>query len=220
MAPVKELALLKAAKHGATWMVRLLLPLVRGNPDYLVDALHVAVKNHHPDVVRLLLKAGTPVRAFRQQGYTALHLAASRVDLIMVKLLLDAGADINCVTTLGDTALHIVAGNLREDVTPLEVKLTARELIDRGAAQDIGNNIGNTALHDAIHYSNDGASARHHEVMEMLLDSNPTMTARNNFGHTPLDWAILHRCDTMIPALQQAQQMEVRVVGGDVGVAI
>lgn len=66
MAPIREWAFLKAAKHGANRVVQYLLPKFENNPSTLVEALQIAVDNHQPDVVRLLLGAGTPVNGVNQ----------------------------------------------------------------------------------------------------------------------------------------------------------
>lgn len=206
MIPIKEWALLKAAKHGAIRVVKYLLPKFADNPNILIEALHVAVDSHQPDVVRLLLGAGTPVNGVSQQGYVALHFAASRANVVMIEILLNTGADINFVTPRGDTPLHHVAGNLRESVTPRRLKRAGRVLIRRGAAQNIQNKLGNTPLHDAIYCTNKVVSVRHYDIMDMLLNSRADLSVRNNYGHTPLGWAILNNCENMIQSLQQAEK--------------
>lgn len=205
MAQIKEWAFLKAAKHGAVRVVKYLLPKFADDPESLVNALHLAVDNHQPDVVRLMLKAGTPpVNAVGHKGYTALHHAASRANVVMINILLEAGADINAVTASGDTALHLVAGNYRKSVTPRRLKRSARELIGRGAAQNIQNQLGNTPLHSAIYYTNGEVSVSNYEIMDILLNSHPRLTMKNNEGHTPLGWAISNKCEGII-FLEQAE---------------
>lgn len=204
MAPIKEWAFLKAAKHGPIRVFQYLLPKFEGDIDSLVNALHLAVDNHQPEVVRLLLKADTPVDAINPKGYTALHIAACRANVVMINILLDADAEINAVTPRGDTALHLVAGNYRKSVTPRRLKRAARELIRHDAAQNIQNQQGNTALHSAIYYSDGEVSVKNYEIMDMLLKSHPRLTMRNAEGHTPLSWAKLHNCEGIM-ALEMAE---------------
>lgn len=215
MIQIKEWAILKAAKHGAIRVVQYLLPKFADNPGTLVDALHMAVDSHQPDVVRLLIGAGTPVNGVNQQGHVALHFAASRANVVMIEILLNAGADINFVTPRGDTPLHYVAGNLRESVTPRRLKRAGRMLIRRGAAQNIQNKLGNTPLHDAIYCTNKVVSVRHYDIMDMLLNSRANLSVRNNYGHTPLGWAMLNNCENMIQSLQQAEKRAGIIVESD-----
>lgn len=204
MAPIKEWAFLKAAKHGPARVIRYLLPKFEDDTDTLVNALHLAVDNHQPEVVRLLLGSDTPVDAINPKGYTALHIAACRANVVMIKMLLGAGADINAVTPRGDTALHLVAGNYRQSVTPRRLKRAARELIKNDAAQNIQNQQGNTALHSAIFYTDGEVSVKNYEIMDMLLKSRPRLTMKNHEGHTPLAWATLHNCEGIM-ALEMAE---------------
>lgn len=197
-------------------MVQYLLPKFEGDSDTLVNALHLAVDNHKPDVVRLLLKSNTPVEAINATGYTALHIAACRANVVMINILLDAGANIDAVTPRGDTALHLVAGNCRQSVTPRRLKRAARELIKHEAAQNIQNQQGNTALHCAIYYADGGVSVRNYEIMDMLLKSRPKLTMKNNEGHTPLDWAKLHNSEGIM-ALEMAEAKAGISSGGNRG---
>uniref|UniRef100_A0A3Q1IWV6 CASK interacting protein 2 n=1 Tax=Anabas testudineus TaxID=64144 RepID=A0A3Q1IWV6_ANATE len=69
--------------------------------------LHLAARNGHKDVVRLLLKAGMDINKTTKSG-TALHEASLYGKTEVVKLLLDAGVDVNIRNTYNQTALDIV----------------------------------------------------------------------------------------------------------------
>uniref|UniRef100_A0A4W4F0U0 CASK interacting protein 2 n=1 Tax=Electrophorus electricus TaxID=8005 RepID=A0A4W4F0U0_ELEEL len=69
--------------------------------------LHLAARNGHKDIIRLLLKAGFDINRTTKAG-TSLHEAALYGKTEVVKLLLDAGIDVNIRNTYNQTALDIV----------------------------------------------------------------------------------------------------------------
>nr|XP_055031217.1 caskin-2 isoform X2 [Misgurnus anguillicaudatus] len=69
--------------------------------------LHLAARNGHKDIIRLLLKAGIDINRTTKAG-TALHEAALYGKTEVVQLLLDAGIDANIRNTYNQTALDIV----------------------------------------------------------------------------------------------------------------
>uniref|UniRef100_A0A8C2DHE3 Caskin-2 n=1 Tax=Cyprinus carpio TaxID=7962 RepID=A0A8C2DHE3_CYPCA len=69
--------------------------------------LHLAARNGHKDVIRLLLKAGIDINRTTKAG-TALHEAALYGKTEVVRLLLDNGVDVNIRNTYNQTALDIV----------------------------------------------------------------------------------------------------------------
>uniref|UniRef100_A0A3P8YML0 CASK interacting protein 2 n=1 Tax=Esox lucius TaxID=8010 RepID=A0A3P8YML0_ESOLU len=69
--------------------------------------LHLAARNGHKDIIRLLLKAGIDINRATKAG-TALHEAALYGKTEVVKQLLDAGIDVNIRNTYNQTALDIV----------------------------------------------------------------------------------------------------------------
>uniref|UniRef100_A0AAR2J8V1 CASK interacting protein 2 n=1 Tax=Pygocentrus nattereri TaxID=42514 RepID=A0AAR2J8V1_PYGNA len=69
--------------------------------------LHLAARNGHKDIIRLLLKAGIDINRTTKAG-TSLHEAALYGKTEVVRLLLDAGIDVNIRNTYNQTALDIV----------------------------------------------------------------------------------------------------------------
>uniref|UniRef100_A0A8D3AW14 Caskin-2-like n=1 Tax=Scophthalmus maximus TaxID=52904 RepID=A0A8D3AW14_SCOMX len=69
--------------------------------------LHLAARNGHRDIIRLLLNAGIDINKTAKSG-TALHEASLYGKTEVVRLLLDAGVDVNIRNTYNQTALDIV----------------------------------------------------------------------------------------------------------------
>jgi ankyrin repeat protein len=78
--------------------------------------LHLAVRDGHQDIARLLIDSGAYVDVRDHNDYTPLHNAAWNGNLDMVKFLLDAGADINAVNYSGDTVLSCAQDKHRPEV--------------------------------------------------------------------------------------------------------
>lgn len=72
----------------------------------------VSGPNGHPDVVGLLLKAGSEVNLTDNKGRSALHYAAELGQDDTIEMLLAAGADPNVAeNNTGRTALHLAIEN-------------------------------------------------------------------------------------------------------------
>ncbi|KAL4241105.1 Caskin-2 [Mactra antiquata] len=106
-----------ACEFGRYRVVDLLLrsnlcsPLLIDTPSDMSDnkstCLHLAAKNGHSDIIRLLLQGGMNVNRVTLQG-TCLHEAALYGKTDVVRLLLDCGVDVNKVNSYDQTALDIV----------------------------------------------------------------------------------------------------------------
>ncbi|KAF4092224.1 hypothetical protein AMELA_G00018440 [Ameiurus melas] len=90
-------------------MITTLLEGESGDPiDSAVNTpLHLAARNGHKDIIRLLLKVGININRVTKAG-TALHEAALYGKTEVVRLLLDAGIDSNIRNSYNQTALDIV----------------------------------------------------------------------------------------------------------------
>ncbi|XP_064629670.1 caskin-2-like isoform X3 [Lineus longissimus] len=107
-----------ACEFGRYRVVELLLSsnlcssLLQSSPNDMLDnnrttCLHLAAKNGHSDILRLLLYAGVDINRQTLQG-TCLHEAALCGKIEVVKLLLDCGVDVNRSNSYDQTALDIV----------------------------------------------------------------------------------------------------------------
>ena len=138
--------------------------------------LHWAARKGHYDVAKLLIARGANISVHDNMIDTPLHAASFESHTNVVKLLLDAGVDANMLGQGGRTALYEAAMKGHCDVAKL--------LIARGANINVQENmIHMTPLHAASHYS-------HTNVVKLLLDAGADANATNNFGRTPLYFAL------------------------------
>jgi ankyrin repeat protein len=157
--------------------------------------LHVAAFQGHGSVAQTLIAAGADPGLLDNQRYDAVTIAAVRDDVPMLRVLLAAGASAKLVTSVyGGTAL-IAAAHLGHDGI-------VRELIRAGAPLDHVNNLGWTALIEAVVLGDGGA--RHTETVRALLEAGaePRISDRN--GSTPLQLAQARGYTGMVFLLQRA----------------
>ena len=147
-----------AAQHNRLEAVEQLLAAgasqhIRSTNGPYVTALDTAAKQGHAEVVRALVKRGSPVNASDRSGRTALHLAASVDEVLgrvndhdngeVIHVLLQAGADTEAKTkNYGRTPLHFAASS---DSNGNNV----RALLEGGANVNARGTDGGTPLHDA-----------------------------------------------------------------------
>ncbi|XP_026207231.1 caskin-2-like [Anabas testudineus] len=87
--------------------------------------LHLAARNGHKDIIKLLLKAGIDINRATKAG-TSLHEAALYGKTEVVRLLLDAGINVNIRNTYNQTALDIV-NQFTTSTASKEIKQLLRE---------------------------------------------------------------------------------------------
>jgi ankyrin repeat protein len=170
-------------------------------------ALHQAAGGGHAEIVRLLLsrsKAELNVRG--QDGGTPLLLALSQGHAEVAKYLLEEGADVTLADEVENTALYQAVGrgngefvrlllsrskaelNVRgqDGMTPLLLALSqghaevAKYLLEAGADATLADEVGNTALYQAVGRGNG-------EFVRLLLSrSKADLNVRGQGGMTPL----------------------------------
>uniref|UniRef100_A0AAZ3QSZ5 Caskin-2 n=1 Tax=Oncorhynchus tshawytscha TaxID=74940 RepID=A0AAZ3QSZ5_ONCTS len=89
--------------------------------------LHLAARNGHKDIIRLLLKAGIDINRATKAG-TSLHEAALYGKTEVVHLLLDAGIDVNLCNTYNQTALDNV-NQFTTTSASKDIKILLREAL-------------------------------------------------------------------------------------------
>ncbi len=151
--------------------------------------LHIAIKHHHLDIVKILINKGINLNEEDKYGRNALHLAIiysskekdESTDIIW-EIIDRISYDDNIIfelTDKGKSPLHLAIEYQLYYITELLMKLEINRI---GSADvDIRDNFGWTPLHYAVVNKNK-------EIIELMLDygANPYLTNKN--GQTPFEF--------------------------------
>jgi ankyrin repeat protein len=190
--------LLAAAAHGDAAAVRALVGA--GQPPDPRDAygrtpLHVAAYGGHHEAMRALVAAGADPNALERDRYDIVTIAAVAGDVPTLRVALALGASARNVTSRYDGTALIAAAHLGH----AEV---VRTLIRAGAPLDHVNNLGWTALIEAIVLGDGGP--RHQDTLGALVDAGADVNLPDRNGRTPLALARGRGYDAMAARLRQA----------------
>jgi ankyrin repeat protein len=158
--------------------------------------LHVAAFAGHQAAARALLTVGrADPSLLGNQRYDAITIAAVRDDTAMVKTLLDHGGSAKLITSRYDGTALIAAAHLGHEGV-------VEALIQAGAPLDHVNNLGWTALIEAVILGSGGP--RHTATVQALVraGANPNIADRD--GVTPLQHARSRGYTAMAEMLQAA----------------
>ncbi|XP_038152955.1 ankyrin-3-like isoform X42 [Cyprinodon tularosa] len=123
-----------------------------------LNALHLASKEGHVEVVAELIKQGANVdAATKQKGNTALHIASLAGQTDVVKELVTNGANVNAQSQNGFTPLYMAAQENHLEVVQF--------LLDNGSSQSIATEDGFTPLAVALQQGHD-------QVVSLLLEND------------------------------------------------
>jgi ankyrin repeat protein len=142
--------------------------------------LHVAAFASHEAAVAALAAGGADVNALDADRYDMVTIAVAADDLDMLKAALAAGNDPGLTTSRYDGTALIAAAHLGH----AEVVKT---LIDAGAPLDHVNNLGWTALIEAVILGDGGP--RHQQTVLHLVSAGADKTIADRNGLTPADHA-------------------------------
>lgn len=142
--------------------------------------LHVAAFASQDEAVRALAEAGGNLDALEDRAYDIVTIAAVANDLAMVDLALSLGASAGNVTSPYDGTALIAAAHLGHH----EV---VERLIEGGAPLDHVNNLGWTALIEAVVLGDGGPD--HIATVEALVDAGADASIGDRRGVTPLEHA-------------------------------
>lgn len=143
-------------------------------------ALHVAAFASHEHIVEMLAAAGADLDALENAAYDIVTIAAVANDLEMVDTALTLGAGAGNVTSVYDGTALIAAAHLGHH------QVVAR-LIDGGAPLDHVNNLGWTALIEAVVLGDGGPN--HVATAQALVDAGADKSIGDRSGVTPLEHA-------------------------------
>ncbi|MDX1593020.1 MAG: ankyrin repeat domain-containing protein [Gammaproteobacteria bacterium] len=157
--------------------------------------LHVAAHLGAHDAMRILVSAGADPNALDHERYDIVTIAAVAGDLATLHLALELGGRADNVTSPYDGTALIAAAHLgHADAVAM--------LIAAGAPLDHVNNLGWTALIEAI-VLGDGGPA-HRRTVEALLDAGADPDQSDRSGRTPLQLAEQRGYLEMADALRAA----------------
>lgn len=142
--------------------------------------LHVAAFQGRPKAIEALVRAGANTALLDNQRYDAVTIAAVRDDVPTLAALLEAGASARLITSVYDGTALIASAHLGHD----EV---VRRLIAAGAPLDHVNNLGWTALIEAVILGDGGR--RHVAVVRALVAAGANRSIGDRNGATPLQLA-------------------------------
>jgi uncharacterized protein len=142
--------------------------------------LHVAAFQGHGAAARALIAAGADPHLLDNQRYDAVTVVSVRDDVPTLRALLEAGASARLITSIYDGTALIAAANLGHDGV-------VRELIRAGAPLDHVNNLGWTALIEAVILGDGGP--RHVETVRALLEAGADARIADRNGIVPLELA-------------------------------
>ncbi len=142
--------------------------------------LHVAAYAGRREVMKALVAAGADPNALDRQRYDVVTIAAVADDRATLEVALETGTRPGNVTSPYDGTALIAAAHLGH-VGPV------RALIAAGAPLDHVNNLGWTALIEAIVLGDGGA--RHTEIVRLLLEAGADPDLADASGTTPVELA-------------------------------
>ncbi|XP_055346317.1 uncharacterized protein LOC129593857 isoform X2 [Paramacrobiotus metropolitanus] len=121
-----------------------------------LNALHLASKERHVELVRLLLKHGASVDAATRKGNTALHIACLAGQYEIVRILIEHGAAVNVQSLIGFTPLYMAAQENHRDIV--------NHLLEKDANPSLSTEEGCTPLSVA-------SQQGHDEIVSILLEN-------------------------------------------------
>lgn len=142
--------------------------------------VHVAAFASQDGALRALAEAGADMNALDHDRYDAVTIAAVRNDPELMSLAIELGNRPDLITSVYDGTALIAAAHLGH----AEV---VRRLIAAGAPLDHVNNLGWTAVMEAV-VLGDGGPA-HVETVRALVEAGADISIPDGDGRTPLDHA-------------------------------
>ncbi|WP_347309613.1 ankyrin repeat domain-containing protein [Defluviimonas sp. SAOS-178_SWC] len=157
---------------------------------------HVAAFASNDDALTALAEAGADMNALEDRVYDVLTIAAVADDADMVSLALDLGNRADLITSVYDGTALIAAAHLGHH----EV---VRRLIAGGAPLDHVNNLGWTALMEAVVLGDGGPD--HTATVRALVEAGADTAIPDREGVTPLQHAMARGYGEIVAILSAAR---------------
>ena len=156
-------------------------------------ATHIAAFASNEEALRALAEAGADMNALEYQLYDVVTIAAVANDVEMLVAALDLGNRPDLVTSVYDGTALIAAAHLGH------VRVVD-QLIRAGAPLDHVNNLGWTALMEAVVLGDGGAD--HVETARLLVAAGADRQIADGHGVTPLEHAARRGYGEMVEVLK------------------
>jgi ankyrin repeat protein len=160
-------------------------------------AIHVAAFRGYGAAATALMAAGADPSLLDAQRYDAVTVAAVRDDVPTLRALLAAGASAKLITSIYDGTALIAAAHLGHDGV-------VGELVRAGAPLDHVNNLGWTALIEAVILGDGGP--RHVETVRTLVAAGADTRIADRNRTTPLQHARQRGYLQIVELLQKASE--------------
>jgi ankyrin repeat protein len=168
---------------------------VDARDDYKRTPLHVAAYRSQIPAMRALVAAGADPNALENDRYDIITIASVANDLPTLKAALEIGCKATNITSRYDGTALIAAAHLGH----AEV---VRELIRAGAPLNHVNNLGWTAVIEAIVLGDGGAN--HQATLKHLIDARADLNLADRNGTRPLGLARGRGYAAMVKMLEAA----------------
>lgn len=157
-------------------------------------ALHIAAHARQREAMQALVRSGADPLALDAQRYDAITIAAVADDVATLRVALAIGGNPKAITSPYDGTALIAAAHLGHDEV---VKI----LIEAGAPLDHVNNLGWTALIEAVVLGDGGP--RHQRTASHLVAARARRDLGDRNGTTPIELARQRGYDAMVRILQR-----------------
>ena len=157
--------------------------------------LHLAAFASREEAVQALAQAGAKLNALEHQAYNIVTIAAVANNLEILDLALSLGGNPGNITSPYDGTALIAAAHLGHHEIVLR-------LIDGGAPLDHVNNLGWTALMEAIVLGNGGPN--HIETVRLLVSAGADKSIADPEGMSPLMHALERKYSAITALLKSA----------------
>jgi ankyrin repeat protein len=154
---------------------------------------HIAAFGSRYDVLRTLVARGGDINALERDRYDVITIAAVKDDRRLVELAIELGGNAKAITSRYDGTALIAAAHLGHDGV-------VEALILAGAPLDHVNNLGWTALIEAVVLGDGGA--RHVATAKALVDAGARKDLADRAGVTPLQHARQRHYRAMVEILK------------------